>query len=65
MSATAREVALAHQAELMSIPGVVGVSYTADRIIVYVKTEADAFKVPLSLEGFPVQTVVIGEVRPL
>jgi hypothetical protein len=62
---TPREVALKYQTYIMSLPGVVGVSYGVDRIIVYVRTEADAYKVPKALEGFPVQTVVVGELRPL
>jgi flagellar biosynthesis protein FlhB len=59
------EVALKYQASLMSIPGVVGVSYGTDRIIVYVKTEADASGIPMVLDGVPVQVVVAGEIKPL
>ena len=62
---SAMGVALAHRGELMALPGVVGVGWGADRVIVYVKTEADAAVIPMALDGVPVQVVVAGEIKPL
>ena len=50
-------------AELLRIPGVVGVSFYPDRVVVYVRSEEDAYRVPLSVRGLPVQIVVVGEVK--
>jgi hypothetical protein len=59
------EVVSKYQSYIMSIPGVVGISPGVDRIIVYVRAEADSYYVPKVLEGIPVQVVVVGEFRPL
>jgi hypothetical protein len=49
----------------MAIPGVVGVSRRADRIIVYVESEEVAPKVPSSVANTPIQVVVVGKLKPL
>ena len=56
---------LSVEAALMAIPGVVGVSRLADRIIVYVESEEAAPKVPSSVADTPIQVVVVGKLKPL
>jgi len=51
-----------YEANLRSIPGVVGVGSTADRIMVYVVDESVIRLVPSSLDGVPVQVNVSGRV---
>jgi hypothetical protein len=59
------EVLERHRPTLMAIQGVVGTSYTTDRIIVYVESENIIYRIPTMLEGVPLFTVVVGKVRPL
>jgi hypothetical protein len=56
---------LSVEAALMAIPGVVGVSRRADRIIVYVESEEAAPKVPSSVANTPIQVVVVSKLKPL
>lgn len=62
----------AHTAELMAIPGVVGVaiSETDDKtpcIMVLIVEERDEIlkKIPKELEGYPVCPFVSGEIKPM
>jgi len=63
--ATVASVRAKYEADLLLIPGVVGVGEGRDRIIVYVRDEDAVRRVPSSLEGVPVFVVVTGELRPL
>ncbi len=62
----------AHTAELMALPGVVGVyigaredSTLCIRVMVVEKTEVLAREIPTMLEGKPVEIEVTGVIRPL
>ena|SRR3990172_11870483 len=62
----------AHTAELMAIPGVVGVAIgeTEDKkpcILVLIIEEKDEIinKIPKELEGYPISLLVSGEIKPL
>jgi hypothetical protein len=66
-------VLAAHDKELLTIPGVVGV-YVGTledrrtpclRVMLARKTAESARKVPRSIEGYPVIMEVTGEIRPL
>ena len=61
-----------HTAELMAIPGVVGVYQAAlddgtpcIKVMVVKKTRALAARIPNELEGYPVRIDVTGVIRPL
>lgn len=66
------EVKEAHAAELMSLPGVVGV-YVGERedhtpcvvVMVVKKTPELLRKIPATLEGHPVRVDETGEIRPM
>jgi hypothetical protein len=66
------EVKEAHTAELMALPGVVGVyigarddSTLCIRVMVVAKTPELEKKIPSSLEGHPVEIEETGVIRPL
>jgi len=65
VAASIFEAKARHEAELLRIPGVVGVGVVGNTLIVYVETAQAAAAVPRRIEGFPVQVRVIGRVRPL
>jgi len=50
---------------LLRIDGVVGVSVRDGRLVVFVESEEDVYKVPRVFEGVPVDVVVVGRVRLL
>ena len=54
-----------HEFSLKNIDGVIGVSNTGDKIIVYVTDESVIPSVPKNIEGIPVQINISGVVRPL
>ena len=54
-----------YESWLLKIPGVIGVSATRDRIIVYVVSEKAKLRVPSRLEGFPVEVRTVGRLRAL
>lgn len=59
-----------HERTLMTIDGVEGVAIGRspigeDALVVYLRDEGAASKVPRELEGYPVQTVVTGEIDAL
>lgn len=54
-----------YEVYLLGIEGVIGVGEATDKILVYVKDEEAATRVPLTLDGIPVQTIVSGEVVAL
>lgn len=60
-----------HSAELMKLPGVVGVAQGLQDerpcIVVYVKEKTDAVsaQIPKTLNGYPVQIIESGELRAL
>lgn len=59
-----------HEGTLMAIDGVEGVAIGRspigeDALVVYLRDEGVASKVPRELEGYPVQTEVTGEIEAL
>ncbi len=59
-----------HEKRIMAIPGVQGVGVTKnqigdDAIAVYVKEKAVIGTLPKSLDGYEVETVVVGEIDAL
>jgi len=48
--------------QLLGIPGIVGIGYTRDKIIVYVESTADEAKVPPTIAGYPTEVRVSGKV---
>lgn len=64
-SSAVEQVRQTHEHSLMAIEGVEGVGVGNDRIgneaiIVYVRTEAAKSRVPSSIDGYPVETIVTG-----
>ena len=64
-SSAVEQVKQRHERELMAIEGVEGVgigndSIGNDAIIVYLRTEHAKTRVPSSIDGYPVQTIVTG-----
>jgi hypothetical protein len=64
-SSAVEQVRQSHEQELMAIKGVEGVgigndSIGNDAIIVYVRTEDAKIRVPSSIDGYPVETIVTG-----
>jgi len=59
------DVKARYESQLVSMPGVIGVGATENGIIVYVRTEEDAMRLPKEIEGVPVIPRIVGEVRIL
>ena len=64
-SSAVEQVRQSHERELMAIEGVEGVgigndSIGNDAIIVYVRTNDAKTRVPSSINGYPVETIVTG-----
>lgn len=64
-SSGVQQVKQRHERELMAIDGVEGVgigrdSIGNDAIIVYLRTQDVTSRVPRSLDGYPVETIVTG-----
>jgi hypothetical protein len=64
-SSAVEQVRQSHERELMAIEGVEGVGVGNDRIgndaiIVYVRTEDAKTRVPSTINGYPVETIVTG-----
>jgi hypothetical protein len=71
-SRSIEEVQRDHTAELMSVPGVVGVYQGATedgtpciRVMVKERTSVTEARIPRALEGYRVEIEVTGEIRPL
>lgn len=73
--ATIEQVKTKYEAQIMAKPGVNGFGIGARMangqlvrpiekvIIIHVQTEADVAELPTSLDGYPVQVEVVGEIR--
>jgi len=69
-SSEAERVRQSHERELMSIEGVEGVGIGKnpignDAILVYLRDEGARKRVPDSIEGYPVETVITGVIDAL
>jgi len=59
------DVKTRYEPQLTALPGVIGVGASDEGVIVYVRTEEDAMRLPREIEGVPVIPKVVGEVRIL